>query len=418
MKTIYRLNTEDYKPISYKDSYVYEQHKRIVSFLKSRLDSSKIRKILKPKLVRNTVEWQGDFDVEMRPIDHASSEEKVKIEKEYLALIEEVERLTKRMKNSGDSDQIEWANFLADVFRVENNMIVYEGQDWAFIWGWKFKSKLTILNPDFVGIPDSEPEPEPEPEHEHEHEPEPPSPPPPPLPPVKARRLTFFEYIKRFLRWFAYRFWALMLLILLILLIICLCRRCCAPEFNCTGINKELGSLQGRSECCCNDEILVPDSPDNPLVEIIPTNETIFCIAVIDETVQQTQHNINTSWNEFRKKYPDREFHLLRPLNTERIDTFYFPEIEPIDFKYTIVNRDEGDASKVSDWFEIVQLDRLPENSRISLFIDVSGSMNMSTVSASYDVFIRKITEKNFIIEKVEIGNEDYIRPFITDFSF
>ena len=286
MKTIYRLNTEDYKPISYKDNYLYEQHKRIVSFLKSRLDSSKIRKILKPKLASTTLEWQGDFDVEMRPIDHASSEEKVKIEKEYLALIEEVEKLIKRMKNSGDADQIEWANFLAQVFRVENNMIVYEGKDWAFIWGWEFKSKLTILNPDFVGIPDStvteavtEPDPQPGPEVEEIIIVDPPWPPPPP-PPVKARRLTFFDYIRLFLRWFTYRFWALMLLILLILLIICLCRRCCREEIDCSDFNNKIGLLDNNLNSCCNSADTrnnITEIPNNPELPNYPVdNDTII----------------------------------------------------------------------------------------------------------------------------------------------
>lgn len=298
MKTVYRLNKEDYKPISYRESYLYEQHQRIISFLKSRLDNQKVKKILKPKLVGGMLEWQGDFEVEMSLIEHASSKEKVAIEKEYLELIDEIEKLTKRMINSGDSDQVEWANFLTEVFSVENNKILFNGSEWAFIWGWEFKSKLTILDPDFVGIPDPTPDPEiPDPTPDPPI-PEPAPPIPEPAPPiadpappiadpvspiadpvpsqtvVEKRRLTFFEYIKRFLRWIAYRFWALMLLILVVLLILCMCRHCCAPEFDCSGIDKELGLLEGRLECCCNDEISVPETPDN--VENVPVGDNNY----------------------------------------------------------------------------------------------------------------------------------------------
>lgn len=78
------------------------------------------------------------------------------------------------------------------------------------------------------------------------------------------------------------------------------------------------------------------------------------------------------------------------------------------------VNRDGGVVANLSDWFDICNLDSLPDGSKIALFIDNSGSMTTNTVRASYNLFLQKINEKNMEIIVVENENENWITPFNT----
>ena len=81
------------------------------------------------------------------------------------------------------------------------------------------------------------------------------------------------------------------------------------------------------------------------------------------------------------------------------------------------VNRDNGVAANVSDWYTICGLDNLPEGSKVALFIDNSGSMTTATIQASYNLLLSKLAAKNISIITVENGNEDWITPFLTDLS-
>ena len=81
------------------------------------------------------------------------------------------------------------------------------------------------------------------------------------------------------------------------------------------------------------------------------------------------------------------------------------------------VNRDNGNSSLASDWYTICGIDKLPEGSKIALFIDTSGSMTQATIQASYDLLVSKLAEKNISIITVTNPNEDWITPFLTDLS-
>jgi len=81
------------------------------------------------------------------------------------------------------------------------------------------------------------------------------------------------------------------------------------------------------------------------------------------------------------------------------------------------VNRDDGNAALASDWYTICGIDSLPENSKIALFIDNSGSMTTATIQASYNLLVSKLAAKNISIITVTNSDEDWITPFLTDLS-
>lgn len=145
---------------------------------------------------------------------------------------------------------------------------------------------------------------------------------------------------------------------------------------------------------------------------VLPTSANRTCIAVIDEA-SSSRTTLASNWTSFRTNWPNRPFYLLQPGRTR-------PELyEPAAFvsdpltEYSQVIRDGG-TPPVSDWYTICNIDQLPDGSKLALFIDTSGSMRLSTVQASYDLFKQKIQARNMTIVEVFNGNENWILPFNT----
>ena len=76
------------------------------------------------------------------------------------------------------------------------------------------------------------------------------------------------------------------------------------------------------------------------------------------------------------------------------------------------VNRDDGVAGNTSDWYTLCNLDQIPNNSKVALFIDTSGSMTMSTVQASYDELVAKLNQRGITFITVSNMQEDWITDF------
>jgi hypothetical protein len=79
------------------------------------------------------------------------------------------------------------------------------------------------------------------------------------------------------------------------------------------------------------------------------------------------------------------------------------------------VNRDSGNVSSLSEWYDICNIDSIPDGSEIAIFIDNSGSMTTSTVQASYDKLIQRLNARNITVATVTNGSEDWITPFDTN---
>ena len=71
-------------------------------------------------------------------------------------------------------------------------------------------------------------------------------------------------------------------------------------------------------------------------------------------------------------------------------------------------------SSNASDWYTICNLDQIPDNSKVALFIDTSGSMTMSTIQASYDLLVSKLNARGITFITVQNSQEDWISDFDT----
>jgi hypothetical protein len=274
MNLVYTTSTDDFQPISFGDSYLYDNYGRLVSFLKSKLNTVELNRLSKPILNSSrNIEWHSVYNGPMKPLDTFSKEHQILVESQYLELSKKINKTISEFKLGQDKDKEEWAKILSLVFKTSDNKLLSNGQDWVFIWGWQFRNKLIIESPDFNipnepveqiipttlvddhivnniiddGITDdpfvvSEIVQEPLPEINDIVE----------LKREKVK-ISFWYRIKRFFRWVAYRFWGLMLLIIFILLLLCLCKKCCGTNnsIDNENIDKELKRIENRIQERC-----------------------------------------------------------------------------------------------------------------------------------------------------------------------
>jgi len=132
---------------------------------------------------------------------------------------------------------------------------------------------------------------------------------------------------------------------------------------------------------------------------------TAVCISVVDETDSQydTQSEIDADWTAFRDKYPSRPFWVLRPgSETVTLPTTYLSD--PLANDIIQVNRDSGNTSNTSDWFTLTELDQAPSGTQVSLLLDDSGSMRISTVRASLALFKEKCSDAGIIVNQLTMS--------------
>ena len=292
MNLIYTTENAQYSPISHGSSYLFEQFDRIQSFLRAQLKPEELNRLAQP--IRNgiNVEWYGVNEQKMQLLTSFPEPFQRQIEQEYLALIHKIKNITTSLINNNDPEKKAWGKLVQDTFNIVNNMLISDGSSWAIIWGWEFRNQLQFGRTDFESDQNkpaekTQSEPKAEPELiDQKIEPIEKNKPIDTLPTdktgnddhnvpvgilekdeafleeeenqtIEKTRLSFWQYIKRFFRWLAYRFWGLMLLIVYTLLIIFLTKQCTkkpdCSEFQ--KVERELKYLEGRIKERCSENV-------------------------------------------------------------------------------------------------------------------------------------------------------------------
>ena len=137
------------------------------------------------------------------------------------------------------------------------------------------------------------------------------------------------------------------------------------------------------------------------------------CIALIDES-SPSQSQINADWDDFRNKWPNRPFNIFRVARSGGgYSGVKLPSTSPTDYNVENVNRDDGVVADASDWFTLANLSNYGSGTTVTLWVDASGSMTPSNVSASYDKFVTDCASAGIIIEyrTSSVNSENGIHP-------
>ena len=154
------------------------------------------------------------------------------------------------------------------------------------------------------------------------------------------------------------------------------------------------------------------------------TNANRWVVAVIDEDDSQGITQMTSQWTNFRNQYPDRCFHLLEPHknygftrttpngldSSIYIPTAFLNEFSAGTTFHARVSRNSGGTvSGTSDWWDLIGASVLPSGAKIGLCIDNSGSMTVTTVQASLDLFEQKAAAAGVTITPgVSANNTNY----------
>ena len=150
-------------------------------------------------------------------------------------------------------------------------------------------------------------------------------------------------------------------------------------------------------------------------------DDLVPCVAVIDEDSNFDDTAKWQQWEEFRAQYPRRPFCLLVPApipylshqNVSLPDNFISDSLTIVAFG---IPRDHGDYFMADDWVARCRLDGYNSANvgSVGLFLDVSGSMSESDVSASRNMFITKLYDMGIEVKEVVNNDENWIFPFMT----
>jgi len=165
-----------------------------------------------------------------------------------------------------------------------------------------------------------------------------------------------------------------------------------------------------------------------------------ICIAVIDETADQSRGTTQNDYNTFVANHPNREFHLITgkapagqggsgarksleiPAGFANNPNFFihgFPE-DNLTNDRQFITRDErlfewqaDGFDEVQDWFSLANLNRVYRGSTIYFAVDNSGSTTTNLVRGHYEDFVAKCTAHGLKVKELNMRSERYIKPFI-----
>ena len=176
-----------------------------------------------------------------------------------------------------------------------------------------------------------------------------------------------------------------------------------------TGIGTKVGGTTGATVTLTGIST-AGFSTDRPTVFNPP------CVSVIDEN---DSGNVDNQWIGFTSAHPTRQFNLMRVSPHAGLGTpsSNLPGVAEY-FRMYDVNRDNGMTTSRSDWYELAGFDSIANSGAlISLWIDTSGSMTMSSVQASYNLFIERCNSAGISVETTTGYGENYIGAFVNELT-
>jgi hypothetical protein len=256
---IYAINTNTFEPVSFEKSYLYNQYDKIQSFLIKNYGIKYKDVLSKPIISDEQVLWHGNFQNKMNRISEYPEDIQNEIKQQYWDLINYVNVEINKLALSNDIEKQSWGNLLKEVFNDENNIILTDGKEWCLLWGWRFRNNqenylppLFKTNEDnnsvtnsagnFTAIPSTQSA-----VNETTTAPQ----------KINQKQAGgFWLSFVHGLRYFVYRFWALLFFIILALLIACLFKHCnSSANSNCNNLdslNTKIIDLQKKVEDRCN----------------------------------------------------------------------------------------------------------------------------------------------------------------------
>lgn len=271
MHKFHQIPTDTFKPISYENSYLFNHYDKVANFLAFNLDKNYKNILAKPVQNGYMIDWFSNYENLININKKNKNDSDAELVK-YWEFIDIINSKINLLSLSNEENDKNWANLLNKVFNHNDNFIFSNSKDISIVWGWKFdnnenykpnisKTTNTLLKPvkdvvdfnedtiinDFTknsNVASKEGSNEISKNIDEVIEES-------PIHQKKEDSINEKPKFKKFLQWFASKFWWL-LWFLLSIIIIFLMLKSCNQDDNYNEINSKLNQLEQKANDCTN----------------------------------------------------------------------------------------------------------------------------------------------------------------------
>lgn len=146
MHLFYTIPTDTFVPLSHDKAYLFVHYDKIANFLSLHMDRKYRHMLAKPIKNNYHIEWYSPYD-NLKPNERSSVSEHSN--RKYWEFYNELESKIKQLSRANDENARDWMSLLNKVFSPENNILFTNGNDICIVWGWKFENNQ-IVRPDLL----------------------------------------------------------------------------------------------------------------------------------------------------------------------------------------------------------------------------------------------------------------------------
>src|SRR5690554_491456 len=149
MVKFYEISTDQFKPLSHDNHYLFNRYDLVANFLATYLDKSYKDILARPIQKGYVVEWYSQYEnlKDVRNNEFLS----VKGYELYYHFLEAIHHKIDELSRSKDIDNQDWAKILSHIFNEKDNFVFSNGEEISIVWGWKFDNN-EIYKPDLKAI--------------------------------------------------------------------------------------------------------------------------------------------------------------------------------------------------------------------------------------------------------------------------
>lgn len=149
MVKFYEISTDQFKPLSHDNQYLFNRYEQVANFLAKYLDKSYKDILARPIQKGYVVEWYSQFE----DLKDVRNETALAISGYHLyyQFLEALELKIEELSKSKDVDNQDWAKILTHIFNEKDNFIFCNGEEIAIVWGWGFNNNK-IYKPDLETV--------------------------------------------------------------------------------------------------------------------------------------------------------------------------------------------------------------------------------------------------------------------------
>ena len=147
MKSFYINSSSDFHPISFGDTYLYSEYRKIKDFLIANNQQDLLNALAIPSFYNNQIEWKAESNHEINKLKTYSEVQQEEILSVYNDFINSYEKFLKKLEQSNNNDNDNWRNLLFSLIQGTGNELFYDGEKIFITWGWKLidESKKKLI---------------------------------------------------------------------------------------------------------------------------------------------------------------------------------------------------------------------------------------------------------------------------------